>query len=518
MSASVMFASPEVTPVAFSPISTEDISVINSHQRGQSKTPYAGLQSSLTESFSSTVESSGSSSLLNPPPAESFFTCEPNHLIFRAFLGKKSTNTIHITNIHCHPILYKVKTTDQRTYVVQSANGLIQPNEIAVVQVIQRPLRAMPHPKEVARQRFMVVVAPVLGLESDSIAYRLAPSQLWSAVPSSSIQKHTIGVSVQQSTFYVPLHQLISYKPSILAFVPSQDPNGSCCSHLDISNISELPVLFKMKTTNHMGYIVRPRVGIIYPGHTSRVDLSSQPKSKRVNINGEITADPLVPVSRPSAGDKFKLEVAAVSPERLLGNVTAQELWPFIMRGDTSMNIFPVLRNADPRSLSPSELPSGAAHRLRANTVPAMIPNEAMKYQRTTKFTDSVQEVLFWTPKRIKLRAECTTKPKPSLLNLSNLSSSTMLYRICPRNICLYEISPEMGIIPSAQSITININIQNLKVTCDDWMSLSDELDIEVCKFEGAVNPNTNLDDLWSTTVYEDVLKVRLAADIVNVN
>ncbi|CAN8074639.1 unnamed protein product [Agarophyton chilense] len=455
--------------------------------------------------------------------SETFFTCDPpRRFIFRSALDKVSTEKLKITNNSPETLLYKVKTNEHRTYAVKSGCGLIEPHTTAEVQVIQRPLRAFPRAQEVARHRFLVVAAPISSAPNRSAATSKAAADLWNLVPDSAVRKRALGVVVKQSAFYIPLEQLVTFKPTTLAFVPSTNPNGSCCSHLDVTNISEFPIVFKMKTTNQMGYVVRPRVGIIDPKQTFRIELSSQPKSKRMDINGEITANPIVPVSRPTSFDKFKLEVAAVHSENLLGNVTPQDLWPRVWAGDISTVLFPVLRNADPRKLSPSELPDRAAHRLQDAFKKMNANGGAGRLMLSSTFLDTLEDVLFWTPKVLRLRAENDADQQPSILHLSNLSEKTLLYRIVTKNKGLYEIYPQKDIISAYDSLNVNVNIQNLKFSSDKWESLADEAWIEVANIDLKPDEDLNkdendLDDMWLAVPQKDILKVKFDVQIRNV-
>lgn len=457
---------------------------------------------------------------LNHADPDTLFTCTPaRRLIFRSALDKHSAQTLKITNTSTEPLLYKVKSNEHRTYVVKSGSGIVEPDSSVEVEIIQRPLRVFPRPQDIARHRFLVVAAPISAASAGGIGKPDNSTELWNRVPPSSITKRALGVIVQQSAFYIPVDQLVTFKPSTLAFVPSQDPNGSCCSHLDVTNISEFPVLFKMKTTNQMGYVVRPRVGIIDAKRTYRIDLSSQPKSKRMDANGEIAANPIVPVSRPTSHDKFKLEVTAVQSESLLGNVTPQDLWPRVLPGDVSTVVFPVLRNADPRKLSPSELPDRAAHRLQRDIDSSLALNGATKIRRSGSFVDTLEDVLFRTPKILRLRAQSDADEQASILHLSNISEKTLLYRIKTPNAGLYEFFPQMDIIPAYDSLNISVNVQNLTVASDNWTSLSDEASIEVAKvhvkLEGNFNKDDNdLEDMWASVPEEDIMKVNFPIQI----
>eukprot|EP00178_Gracilaria_changii_P026481 TRINITY_DN814_c0_g4_i1.p3 TRINITY_DN814_c0_g4~~TRINITY_DN814_c0_g4_i1.p3 ORF type:complete len:492 (+),score=89.07 TRINITY_DN814_c0_g4_i1:2318-3793(+) len=452
---------------------------------------------------------------------DAFFTCEPaRRFIFRSALDKPSTETLSITNNSPETLLYKVKTNEHRTYAVKSGSGLIEPHTTAEVQIIQRPLRAFPRAQDVARHRFLVVAAPISSTPKRSGTKSDGAADLWNLVPHNAVRKRTLGVVVKQSAFYIPLEQLVTFKPATLAFVPSTNPNGSCCSHLDITNISEYPIVFKMKTTNQMGYVVRPRVGIIDPHQRERIELSSQPKSKRMDINGEITANPIVPVSRPTSHDKFKLEVAAVHSENLLGNVTPQDLWPRVLAGDVSTMLFPVLRNADPRKLSPSELPDHAAHRLQDAF--KRLNSSAGKLQLSSSFVDTLEDVLFWTPKVLRLRAENEAEHQPSILHLSNISDKTLLYRIVTVNTGLYEIYPQKDIIAPYDSLNVSVSVQNMKFSSKNWDSLSDEASIEVTSIDlkpgDDLNKDENdLNDMWAAVSQKDVMKVKFDVQIRNV-
>ncbi|PXF42145.1 Vesicle-associated membrane protein-associated protein [Gracilariopsis chorda] len=463
----------------------------------------------------------GSSESTQTDP-DTFFKCHPaRRLIFRSALDKHSAQTLKITNTSTEPLLYKVKTNEHRTYVVKFGSGIVEPDCSVEVEVIQRALRVFPRPQDIARHRFLVVTAPISAVSTGGIGKPDNATELWSRVPAASVIKRTLGVIVQQSAFYIPVDQLITFKPSILAFVPSQDPNGSCCSHLDVTNISDFPVLFKMKTTNQMGYVVRPRVGILDPKQTYRIELSSQPKSKRMDANGEITANPIVPVSRPTSHDKFKLEVTAVQSESLLGNVTPQDLWPRVLPGDVSTVVFPVLRNADPRKLSPSELPDRAAHRLQADIDSSLALNGSSRIRRSGSFVDTLEDILFWTPKTLRLRAQNDSGQQASILHLSNISEKTLLYRIKTPNTGLYEFFPQMDLIPAYDSVNISVNVQNLTVMCDNWVSLSDKASIEVAKIhvklEGSFNKDENdLEDMWSSIPEEDIMKASFPIQIHN--
>ncbi|KAI0566339.1 hypothetical protein FGB62_9g30 [Gracilaria domingensis] len=271
-----------------------------------------------------------------------------------------------------------------------------------------------------------------------------------------------------------------------------------------------------------MGYVVRPRIGIIDPHEDFRVELSSQPKSKRMDVNGEITANPIVPVSRPTSHDKFKLEIAAVHTEDLLGTATAQDLWPRVLAGDISTIVFPVLRNADPRKLSPSELPDLAAHRLHDAFKKLNSSDGAGKLQLSSSFVDTLDDVLFWTPKILRLRAENDPDQQPSILHLSNISDKTLLYRIVTANRGLYEIYPQKEILAPYDSLNVSVSMQNLKISATNWQSLLDEAAIEVTSIdlkpdENISKDDNDLDDMWAAVAQKDILKVKFDIQIRNV-
>lgn len=97
---------------------------------------------------------------------------------------------------------------------------------------------------------------------------------------------------------------LVEVDKRVLSFVLSPPEDGLVHDTLTVTNIADIPLAFKVKTTNQHRYIVRPNVGKLEPSKSVDIFIGMQPPPRLADN----------PIAGPSK-DKFLLRVTDAPPD-----------------------------------------------------------------------------------------------------------------------------------------------------------------------------------------------------------
>ena len=87
----------------------------------------------------------------------SLILIEPdNEIKFIGPFTNTISTTLRVTNVTDRKVFFKIKTTAPRSYCVRPNNGMVEPNDTGIVQVMLQPFDYSPNDKDRMKHKFMV--------------------------------------------------------------------------------------------------------------------------------------------------------------------------------------------------------------------------------------------------------------------------------------------------------------------------------------------------------------------------
>ncbi|KAI3843327.1 hypothetical protein MKX03_030428 [Papaver bracteatum] len=209
---------------------------------------------------------------------------QPTELRFLFELKKQNSCSLRLSNTTDEYVAFKFKTTNPKKYCVRPNIGMVLPGTTCEVSITMQAQGEAP-PDMQCKDKFLVqsvVTAPttagdditpeMFNTESGKVVEEFKLRVIY--VPSSPLPV----VPQQANLLKIQQGYVLDIQPTELKF-PFELKKKCSCS-MKLTNQTDAPVAFKVKTTNPKEYCVRPNVGMVFPGTTCDVTVTMQARSE----------------------------------------------------------------------------------------------------------------------------------------------------------------------------------------------------------------------------------------------
>ena len=223
-------------------------------------------------------------------------------IVFNYVPQENLTSGLNMTNITDQPIAFKVKTNVPASYVVKPHLGIILPQQSVDISITRKPTDYNPQ-KTTIQDKFLISAIPLhSNIDLSTLSDQVQFYKTWEGVPEPKIQaimfpvalqfennsqntsildktgKPDTGKDISKDTVLNPKSASVYFKSIPDAkIVFNYVPRENLTSGLNMTNITDQPIAFKVKTNVPASYIVKPHLGIILPQRSVDISITRMP-------------------------------------------------------------------------------------------------------------------------------------------------------------------------------------------------------------------------------------------------
>ncbi|KAI3866345.1 hypothetical protein MKW92_051129 [Papaver armeniacum] len=201
---------------------------------------------------------------------------QPTELRFPFELKKQNSCSLRLSNTNDECVAFKFKTTNPKKYCVRPNVGIVLPGKTCDVSITMQAQGVAPPDME-CKDKFLVqsvVTAPTTAVDG-------VTPEMFNKGSGKVVEEFKLRVIfVLANPLPVPKPEnlvkryLLDIQPTELKF-PFELKKKCSCS-MQLTNQTDAPVAFKVKTTNPKEYCVRPNVGMVLPRTTCDITVTMQ--------------------------------------------------------------------------------------------------------------------------------------------------------------------------------------------------------------------------------------------------